>query len=59
MSIVDRDYRAPDDDYEARVSTGLCVICREDQALPDDDLCPSCLVECGVFEVVDVSEENE
>jgi hypothetical protein len=45
VSVVDRDYKHVFDDYESRVATGLCVVCREDEALPDDELCAACLAE--------------
>jgi hypothetical protein len=45
VSVVDRDYKHVFEDYEDRVATGLCVVCREDEALPDDELCAACLAE--------------
>jgi len=59
VTVVDRDYGFQPDDYDRRISTGLCVICGEDQALPDDEVCKDCAIEWGVFEVVDVSEADE
>lgn len=45
MSVVDRDYGERREDYEALVSSGLCVLCRETESLPDDELCRDCLAE--------------
>lgn len=45
MSVVDRDYGFEHEDYEVLVGTGLCVLCREDPARPDDELCASCLLD--------------
>lgn len=59
MSVVDRDYGHHNDDHDKRVATGLCVICCEDQALPDDEVCKDCGIEWELFEVVDISEESE
>ena len=45
---------------EPELSTGLCAICREDQALPDDDVCFDCLCELGfVHRGVDPADETE
>lgn len=46
MSVVDRDYGDKREDYEALVTSGLCVLCRETESLPDDELCRDCLAEC-------------
>lgn len=33
--------------HRARFSSGLCLVCRDTEALPDDDLCRECLIELG------------
>lgn len=43
----DRDW-GDENDYErhrSRLSTGLCTQCRENEALPDDELCADCAEE--------------
>jgi predicted amidophosphoribosyltransferase len=45
-AIIDRD--PGDEDYgkhEGGGSTGLCTFCGDDAALPNDDICESCLRE--------------
>ena len=32
-------------EHRERYSSGLCVLCRADEVLPDDELCASCLEE--------------
>ena len=44
----DRDY-GDENAYEAHlesVSSGLCQMCRNDQAMPTDVICESCAEEC-------------
>lgn len=48
--IVDRD-PGDENDYGRRTilsGYGLCVICKEDAALPDDDICAGCLAELQI-----------
>lgn len=43
MSIlIDRDPGDEDDVREPSPSTGMCLICLENEALPDDDICGGC-----------------
>lgn len=44
MTVVERDYGFGHEDEET-AATGLCLWCRENEALPDDDLCGDCALE--------------
>lgn len=39
------------DEHRARHSSGMCVICRDDEALPNDEVCAYCLDEINAAEV--------
>ena len=32
-------------EFSARFASGLCVLCRDDQAMTGDDICADCLAE--------------
>ena len=46
MSVIyDADPGDEDDVREPSPSTGMCINCRENEALPDDTICGGCLLD--------------